>query len=192
MSRRALLLSLLLSGTLAAAPPDGTYKNSQCIACHGPQSPAVHSYTTSKHGVLVEISLPGRAPDCVGCHTAQAHTPVATEGIRQICNQCHSPRYVQTLNSNGARMIEIGHMKLREAESLLTRAKGEFPDESLHEMERHYARMQQHLTNLRLGVAHQSPDYQWWHGHPALDGDLLRLKGAYDQLVRKRTLQQQR
>ena len=75
-------------------------------------------------------------------------------------------------------------MKQREALALLTRARAEFPAAALRDMETHYRHLLQHLRNLRLGVAHQSPDYQWWHGHPALDGDLLRLKGAYDELVR--------
>ncbi|MFZ3174628.1 MAG: hypothetical protein WA146_07005, partial [Thiobacillus sp.] len=90
------------------------------------------------------------------------------------------------LRANGARMIEVGNMKQREALTLLTRARGEFPAAALAEMEAHYASLQKHLRNLRLGVAHQSPDYQWWHGHPALDGDLLRLKGTYDDLLRGR------
>ena len=34
------------------------------------------------------------------------------------------------------------------------------------------------LRNLRLGAGHQSPDYQWWHGQPALDGDLIRIRNA--------------
>jgi len=42
-----------------------------------------------------------------------------------------------------------------------------------------------HLKNLYLGIGHQSPDYQWWHGQPALDGDLLRIKGAVGELYRK-------
>jgi len=41
-----------------------------------------------------------------------------------------------------------------------------------------------HLKNVYLGVGHQSPDYQWWHGQPALDGDLLRIKGALGELHR--------
>jgi hypothetical protein len=91
---------------------------------------------------------------------------------------------VETLRANGERMIEIGNMKQREALQLLTRARAQFPAAALAEMETHYQHLLQHLRNLRLGVAHQSPDYQWWHGHPALDGDLLRLKGAYDELLR--------
>jgi hypothetical protein len=35
-----------------------------------------------------------------------------------------------------------------------------------------------HLRNVRLGAGHQSPDYQWWHGQAALDGDLIRLRDA--------------
>jgi hypothetical protein len=35
-------------------------------------------------------------------------------------------------------------------------------------------------------VGHQSPDYQWWHGQPALDGDLLRIKGVVAERERRR------
>jgi hypothetical protein len=103
----------------------------------------------------------------------------------QACGRCHSPRYVETLRVNGERMLEVGNMKQREALALLTRARGQFPATALRDMERHYEHLQKHLRNVRLGVAHQSPDHQWWHGHPALDGDLLRLKGAYDELMRQ-------
>jgi hypothetical protein len=37
---------------------------------------------------------------------------------------------------------------------------------------------------VRLGAGHQSPDYQWWHGQPALDGDLIRLRAAVAQAER--------
>jgi hypothetical protein len=46
--------------------------------------------------------------------------------------------------------------------------------------------MQSHARNVRLGVGHQSPDYQWWHGQPALDGDLLRIKGLIAEHERRR------
>lgn len=189
MRRLPALLPLLLSGAICAAAPPGPFGNPQCIDCHGAASPEVHSYTTSKHGVLARISTPGRAPDCTGCHTEQGHGASDAERMRHTCNHCHSPRYVETLHANAARMEEIGNMKLREALRLLTRARAEFPAAAVQEMEHHYQRMQHHLRNLHLGVAHQSPDYQWWHGHPALDGDLLRLKGAYDRLVRQHTSQ---
>ena len=183
------LLGILLLGLGASAhaqPPAGSFDTAQYIACHGPQSAEVHGWRLSKHGVLVRISTPGRAPDCVGCHTPSAHQPPDAGRMDQTCGRCHSPRYVATLRANGARMIEVGNMKQREALQLLRRARAEFPAADLQEMETHYRHLLQHLRNLRLGVAHQSPDYQWWHGHPALDGDLLRIKGAYDELLRGR------
>jgi hypothetical protein len=179
-------LWLLGFGMAHAQPPAGKFTDAQCIACHGPESAEVHGWRLSKHGVLVRISTPGRAPGCVGCHTAAAHRPADAARMDQTCGRCHSPRYIATLRANGERMIEVGNMKQREALTLLIRARGEFPAAALAGMEAHYASLQKHLRNLRLGVAHQSPDYQWWHGHPALDGDLLRLKGAYDDLLRGR------
>jgi hypothetical protein len=170
-----------------AQPPAGQFTDPQCIACHGTESAEVHGWRLSKHGVLARISVPGRAPGCVACHTSEAHRPADPARMDQTCGHCHSPRYIATLRENGARMIEVGNMKQREALALLTRARAEFPPASLAGMEAHYAHLQKHLRNLRLGVAHQSPDYQWWHGHPALDGDLLRIKGAYDELTRGRT-----
>ena len=185
--RRLLGIMLMCIGVSAfAQPPAGKFTDAQCIACHGPESAEVHGWRLSKHGVLVRISTPGRAPGCVGCHTEDAHRPADAARMDQTCGHCHSPRYVATLRANGARMIEVGNMKQREALQLLTRARVEFPPAALAEMEAHYASLLKHLRNLRLGVAHQSPDYQWWHGHPALDGDLLRLKGAYDDLLRGR------
>jgi len=46
--------------------------------------------------------------------------------------------------------------------------------------------MREHGRHVRIGVGHQSPDYQWWHGHPALDGDLLRIKGMVSDIERRR------
>ncbi len=181
-----LWLLLLLVGAAHAQAPAGSFSESQCVACHGESSPEVHGWRLSKHGVLARISTPGRAPGCVDCHTPQAHKAADAEAMAQTCGRCHSPRYVETLRVNGERMLEVGNMKQREALALLTRARGQFPPTALGDMERHYEHLQKHLRNLRLGVAHQSPDYQWWHGHPALDGDLLRLKGAYDELMRRR------
>ncbi len=183
---QSFVMLLLLLGTAHAQPPAGRFTDAQCIACHGADSAEVHGWRLSKHGVLTRISAPGRAPGCVACHTAEAHQPPDPTRMDQTCGHCHSPRYVATLRENGARMIEVGNMKQREALALITRARGEFPPAALADMEAHYVRLQKHLRNLRLGVAHQSPDYQWWHGHPALDGDLLRLKGTYDELVRRR------
>lgn len=41
------------------------------------------------------------------------------------------------------------------------------------------------FDNLVLGVGHQSPDYQWWLGHPAMDGDLVKIKHALDAAQRE-------
>ena len=37
-------------------------------------------------------------------------------------------------------------------------------------------------------LAHQSPDYQWWLGQAALDGSLLRIKGALGEARRSRAM----
>ncbi len=104
--------------------------------------------------------------------------------MTQACGRCHSPRYVETFAANGRRMTDVGEMKRLEALALLDQARRRFPAARLAAMEAHYRNLLKHLRNIRLGVAHQSPDHQWWHGHPALDGDLLRIKGAYDDLMR--------
>jgi hypothetical protein len=44
-----------------------------------------------------------------------------------------------------------------------------------------------HLANVRLGAGHQSPDYQWWHGQPALDGDLIRRREVVARAAREET-----
>jgi cytochrome c553 len=190
--------------TNPAKAPAGRFKDAECIACHGPDSPEVQGWRLSKHGVLVRISTPGRAPGCVDCHGAEApgrsHRRAAPrttsaasfraggtsnpEAMREVCGKCHSPRYLDTLAANGQRMVAVGEMKQREALALLTQARRRFPADRLKAMEEHYRHLQIHLRNIRMGVGHQSPDHQWWHGHPALDGDLLRIKGAWDDLMR--------
>ena len=199
--------------TNPAKAPAGRFKDTECIACHGPDSPEVQGWRLSKHGVLVRISSPGRAPGCVDCHGAEAPRAALKsfagppqerlgplggrlggsfraggtsnpEAMREVCGKCHSPRYLDTLAANGQRMVTVGEMKQREALALLTQARRRFPADRLQAMEDHYRHLQTHLRNIRMGVGHQSPDHQWWHGHPALDGDLLRIKGAWDDLMR--------
>lgn len=183
-----------------------------CIDCHGGEkAPAVHSHATSKHGVIVRLEGAGwdwtlplraanyRAPDCAYCHLhagghdtrrllANAADPVASErardAARAVCYDCHAPRFVARLEVTGVRMQEIAWMKWREAEVLLGDARAAHPEAELAGALRLLARMQAHVTNVRLGVAHQSPDYQWWHGQPALDGDLLRIKGELSRIRR--------
>jgi hypothetical protein len=104
---------------------------------------------------------------------------------RNVCQNCHAPRYITRLLENGERMLEIGRKKVREASTLIEQAAAEFSDNELAPARQQLIKMQQHLKNVYLGVAHQSPDYQWWHGHPALDGDLLRIKGLLGVLRRR-------
>ncbi len=148
-----------------------------------------------------------RAPNCAYCHLHQGSHNVgssvapwnplqaptadlrdkARDAMRTVCQDCHAPRYVEEMLSNEDRMLEVGHMKLREAAGVLTTAEHEMPKPALGKIERLYNQMQAvDMNNLRDGVAHQSPDYQWWYGHPALDGDLLRVKGELGQLRRAR------
>ena len=174
-----------------------------CVECHGgADSPVVHSYTTSKHGVLVRLEqyewdwdLPlelanYRAPGCSYCHMHKGNHNVS-ESVRAgnampvVCQECHSPRYITRLFENGERMLAIGRMKVQEAAGVLEQAEDDFPAAELVVAREHFERMQSlHLKNLYLGIGHQSPDYQWWHGQPALDGDLLRIKGAVGELHR--------
>lgn len=195
------------SGSLARARQDQT-----CLHCHGEDTPLVHSYRTSKHGVIVRLEhlnadrqqpLQGanyRAPGCAYCHlyggnhavgqTVRADKMDSQAGatllnsLRPVCQNCHSSRYIKTLFDNGEAMLELGRMKLREAQPLMAEARLKFTPQQLVKAEAAYREMHQHLRNVGLGVGHQSPDYQWWHGHPALDGDLLRIKGALAELLR--------
>ncbi len=195
-------------------------RDETCIDCHGgKKNPVVHSYATSKHGILVLLeqeewdwsrrlaSANYRAPGCAYCHmhdgnhdvgagvrswkpaenTGAAERERVQDAMRVVCQDCHSPRYITRLFDNGERMLDIGRMKVREAADLIAQAAGEFSEVELAAANKQLVKMQsKHLKNLYLGVGHQSPDYQWWHGHPALDGDLLHIKGAVGALRRGR------
>lgn len=190
-----------------------------CVDCHGGEdSPVTHSYTTSKHGVLVRLEQHEwdwehplelanyRAPGCSYCHMHKGNHNVSAsvragsileetdvaerervqDATRAVCQECHSPRYITRLFDNGEQMLDIGRMKVREAAAVIEQAEGEFSEAELAAAREHFVRMQSlHLKNVYLGVGHQSPDYQWWHGQPALDGDLLRIKGAVGELQRR-------
>ncbi|MBF0436824.1 MAG: hypothetical protein HQL77_15830 [Magnetococcales bacterium] len=102
-----------------------------------------------------------------------------TEARAAPCRDCHSPRFVATWFATGDRMVEIGRMKVREA----TQAAALRDDPETRIL---LQRMRdEHLRNVRLGVGHQSPDEQWWHGHPAMDGDLLRIKSLAGSHLRQ-------
>ncbi len=195
-------------------------RDATCIDCHGANNaPEVHSYTTSKHGVLARLeehdwqrplsSANYRAPGCGYCHMHSGNHDIGAvirpwrpgqatgsdereqvqDILRGICQDCHAPRYITNLFDNGERMLDIGRMKVREAALLMQQARARYQPEALEDAETHFLQMkQQHLKNLYLGIAHQSPDYQWWHGQPALDGDLVRIRGAIDKARRLKAL----
>ncbi|HHJ17147.1 MAG TPA: hypothetical protein ENJ80_10665 [Gammaproteobacteria bacterium] len=191
-------------------------RDATCSACHGgPTAPVVHSYTTSKHGILLRLEKPDwtqplavanyRVPGCAYCHmhagnhaagagvrdwnpledTAPGEQDRIQETMRAVCRECHSPRYINSLFSNGERMLSVARMKMREADALLEQAGAEFSADELISARVQMEHMQQHLKNVLLGIGHQSPDYQWWHGQPALDGDLLRIKAALAESRRR-------
>lgn len=196
-------------------------RDSACSSCHEKLNRAiVHSYATSKHGVITKLEDDRRTwekpltqgnyrtPGCAYCHLHRADhnvnrgvTPwdaltAPTEAVSEAargamlpaCGECHAPRYVAEQSASGARMTGIARMKLREARDLIDRQGGSATQEELAALERRLAAMGEHGRNVRIGVGHQSPDYQWWHGHPALDGDLLRIKGMVSDIERRRTL----
>jgi len=95
-------------------------------------------------------------------------------------NDCHAPRYVREQLDAGERLVDIAKLKRAEAHGIAARhpAGAAASAELLDSVDRH-------LRNVRLGAGHQSPDYQWWHGQPALDGDLIRLRAAVAQALRE-------
>jgi len=180
-----------------------------CIECHGGEKdPVVHSYASSKHGVLVKMEATQydwtkplamanyRSPGCAYCHMYAAehdvsvsvrqdimqHSEAVQDTMRAVCTDCHAPRYITRLLENGEAMLEIARKKVREVDALIAQAATEFSEQQLSPIRQQRLKMQQHLVNVSLGAGHQSPDYQWWHGQPALDGDLLRIKGMISEL----------
>lgn len=177
-------------GTMAAH----ARANERCIPCHEAES---RSYRLSKHGVIVtlegerlQLSQPLkagnlRAPTCAYCHLHDnRHGGVPPSERQSPCRDCHSPRLVATWFASGAGTLEIGAMKRREAEAILKQIETRYPDIARTAGDSHRNSMTLHLNNLRLGVGHQSPDDLWWHGQPALDGDLLRIKTLWGDLER--------
>jgi len=180
-----------------------------CVECHGGEKdPVVHSYASSKHGSLMKIQAKQqdwskplsmanyRMPGCAYCHMHAGEHDISAsvrrdimqksekvqDVMRAVCADCHAPRYIAHLLENGEAMLEIARMKVREADNLIRQAASEFSDQQLSPVREQRQKMQQHLANVGLGAGHQSPDYQWWHGQPALDGDLLRIKGMISEL----------
>ncbi len=99
---------------------------------------------------------------------------------------CHSPRYVRELFASGQRQLDIAKLKRLEGLNLITNA----PAASEKKLKVHRDRLNIHLQNILLGIGHQSPDYQWWHGQPALDGDLIGIKELIGHAKRQKALRQ--
>lgn len=189
------VLALLLLW-LAALPASGK----TCADCHA--GAATRSWTLSKHGVIATIEAGRerrRAPDCTGCHTVEAQAPVAQHydarrtraqartAATEACRACHSPRYTTEQNAAAQRGLALGEMKRREAEALVAAARQELSGADLTRIEKLFTTLRdENLRDLRLGLGHQSPDYQWWLGQAALDGSLLRIKGALGESRRLR------
>lgn len=172
-----------------------------CADCHA--DGAKKSWALSKHGVIAKLESGRerhRAPDCAGCHAIEATTPTVPHYGRKAgreqaraaawdsCRSCHSPRYTTEQQAAAQRGLDIGAMKQREAAALLEAARRETSGAELARIEALYAALQGNLRDLRLGLAHQSPDYQWWLGQAALDGSLLRIKGALGEARRSRAI----
>jgi len=163
-------------------------KEQSCTVCH--EGPASHSYATSKHGVINRLEVEKtdwrkplqrgsyRSPTCSYCHLhGSDHGDTMAPGRgpenRQwICAGCHSPRYVREQLANGKRQLDIADLKLAEGAGLIASA-GESLTAALSTLK---SSLLNHRKNVLYGVGHQSPDYQWWHGQPALDGDLIRIR----------------
>ncbi|MCP4701145.1 MAG: hypothetical protein GY862_30465 [Gammaproteobacteria bacterium] len=178
-------------GALPAARQDAA-----CTGCHG--GATEHSYAVSKHGVIVILEQTRwdwtaplargnyRAPGCAYCHLHDGdhgNTMDAARGrhVREwICGGCHAPRYVADQFAAGTQLLEIGRLKAEEAASIAARHP-QGPKALAETLEL----VQKHLRHLRLGAGHHSPDYQWWHGQPALDGDLIRLRDAVARALRR-------
>ncbi len=185
-------------------------RDDACTGCHEKLSrEVVHSYATSKHATLLKLEKPRydwsrplargnyRAPGCAYCHlhagehnTAKAVAPwdpyadpgeaaaPARTAMQGVCGGCHAPRYVAEQFGVGNRMTDVARMKLREGRDLVAA----HPANAA--LAAQIDAMHRHGRNVRLGAGHQSPDYQWWHGQPAIDGDLLRIKSIVSGIGR--------
>lgn len=204
-----LLFPLLIEASWPAAADE-------CVRCHAGAAERSYALSKHGVINRIEAGAARvRAPGCSDCHPQEAARPgplhhanatQRAEARRQAvagCGSCHAPRYVAEQLAAADRGRAIGEMKLREAQAVLDTAQREAKRDANREAKREvshegdragladiqaqFLRMRdQHLRNLRLGLAHQSPDYQWWYGQAALDGDLLRIKGALAEARRLR------
>lgn len=202
-----LLAGLLAGPALADHHGDAgadARRNDACISCHGgPKASVVRSYLTSKHGVITVIEadkwdfskpLEGgnyRAPTCAYCHFHDGGDDDgdARDDARDACGDCHSPRFVDTLHDANDGAIGIGRLKVKEAADAVERERERLSPAQGAELDRMVGVMRDGpLRYLWHGLVHHSPDYQWWYGQAALDGDLLRIKAKLSRFLRERAL----
>ena len=152
---------------------DGNYRTPTCAYCH--MQGGDHAIGRAKR----EGSDPLSDPD-------RDQIQADLERRASACYGCHSPRFVTTWFASGERMVAIGRMKAREGMKVVEQIMQQGGSEKIEQARSLMALLTgEHLRNVRLGVFHQSPDHQWWHGQPALDGDLLRLKGLLGDIRRR-------
>lgn len=179
-------------------------QNNTCSGCH--EGPASHSYATSKHGVINTLEavkqdwrkpLKGtnyRVPGCSYCHLhdgdhGDTMAPDRGPEVRQwICVGCHSPRYVREQFANAQRQLDIANLKLEEGSALIS----SIDEDKRDALATLRQQLNHHRKNVLYGVGHQSPDYQWWHGQPALDGDLIRIRDAISKIHRQKIVPEHR
>ena len=187
-TERSGILCSSCHGSLHTGASRNARREESCIGCHA--GSASHSYTTSKHGVINRIEWKQqswqkplqrgnyRAPSCSYCHFhngdhGDTMSPERGPEVGQwICAGCHSPRYVREQFANGRRQLDIFDLKLKQGEHLFALAV-DLPSDLLSQLRE---RLEIHRKNVLYGVGHQSPDYQWWHGQAALDGDLISIR----------------
>ena len=178
--------------------------NQACVGCHGgEESTVARSYFTSKHGVIARLEgarwdwsqalaeANYRAPTCAYCHMHEGGHGLSAkdEAVRASCSDCHSTRYADVIFEAGERSLKIGSLKVREAETAIRSAteSGGLTEKNTKSLDAKLARMREGaFFNLRLGLGHHSPDYQWWYGQAALDGDLIRIKAWITRVNREK------
>ncbi len=168
---------------------DGFYRSPTCAYCH---------LYAGNHNMSGKIRPwnPLKTDEGKKRETAEAR-----DSIESVCSDCHSPRLITTYFKTGNRMFEIGQMKTREAANVIddlekdgllkvTQVKENREESKIRQV---FEKMRTvHMKNLWYGVAHQSPDYQWWHGQPALDEDLLHIKALSTRIKRKEFIKQEK
>ncbi|MBF0380879.1 MAG: hypothetical protein HQL69_07670 [Magnetococcales bacterium] len=154
---------------------DGNYRSPTCAYCH------LHDGDHTMGGKKTELD-PGIEPTIVESESAM-------ERRISPCYDCHSPRFAATWFKSGEAMVAIGRMKYREGAEVAKKIEQLGRKRDINKADSLLTAMKKkHLQNIRLGIFHQSPDHQWWHGQPALDGDLLRLKGVLGDLKREKQI----